>query len=153
MKKMARPPKYSLGPPDPPTSRTLGETFEEWRTATEMMVNVGLYMEHIVDRLMRIIKVLVALVAILFMVAGFLQFQLVQRQETFEGTVSALSTKFEQLEKSSEDTRVAAESAKTTLDAAIAQSGGGVDPAIIDALKQIDALYAVCVQRRECQER
>lgn len=108
-------------------------------------VGVLALIELLVERIYALLKVLIAIVIIVGLVAGALQFQLTQRNRDIDD----LKGQVERSEKASRQAQAAAEAATLALNTAIANSQQASDDST-DAIRRINEIYDTCVVRKEC---
>lgn len=108
-------------------------------------VGILALIELLVERIYALLKVLIAIVMIVGLVAGALQFQLTMRNRDIE----KLKGQVVRSEKASRQAQAAAEAATLALNTAIANSQQASDDST-DAIRRINEIYDTCVVRKEC---
>lgn len=124
---------------------TVGEAFEIMLAASDSAHRSASYLE-------RMVKVLVPVIIALLLGCGFLIWQVKDRDhviEQLESTVVSLKSSSSETRDASIKAQLAAESAKSSLDAAIANSQRQTDNSTT-AINRINEIYDTCVVRKEC---
>lgn len=143
----------------PSTAQQVATVFDRLEGAASKLLIASRQMVTDAKLIRVTVRILIPLALFLALLAGFLQYQIVGRDDRLailDTRLADLKTQVENLEESSRKTEASAEKASTAaaaaqaaLEAAIAQSQGQSEGSN-QAITRINEIYDTCVVKKEC---